>query len=449
MLKLTRNKLNLAILFIVLVSAFALKVGYQVAVPSVGIQQQSPEIQDLQKRELITHASTEASDVPSSGSIIMNGRPYLREMLPDETKVIYEPWIDSDTVQSVVASYDLTWKVLEDEFGIGKISFEVHLLFPGQLTGFVNDGGFSDPEILTGLSSHFFTDGQVSEAKIYVDVTDEALLRNVPHELTHPATPNLPTWLSEGVGEYVATRVQTEVDPIRAKLHELESRGLVRSAIKLGNAISIRDLQDFDWKNTANKGQLDLAYAQSWHLVEYIRKSYSRESLAVLIKGFQADEIDEDTLFIQMLGDSPHLIWLEFTEDIQRSLTLDELEGKVLCKVAEFGNGSSLISRDWNIFVNQSKISGLDADLLFKELEQYKKRWRKLEQEATAYNPEVSDSLYERIGSYFQQMVASMNFYISNDFLQGDIMLHQAKLEYKDISDDLAREFTDRRWLKC
>ena len=45
--------------------------------------------------------------------------------------------------------------------------------------------------------------------------------------------------------------------------------------------------------------------------------------------------------------------------------------------------------------------------------------------------------------------MTTMDFYISNDFLQGDIRLHQANLEYKDINDDLAREFADRRWLKC
>ena len=433
----------------ILATALSLKVGHQVVAPLVAGLQQATEIQDLQKRESITQASTGTTRISSSGSTTMNGRPYLREMLPDETNVIYEPWIDSEAVLSVVASYDLTWRVLEEEFGIDKIPFEVHLLFPDQLTGFVNDGGFSDPEILTGLSSHFFTDGQVSEAKIYVDVTDESLLRNVSHELTHPATPNLPTWLSEGVAEYVAARVQKEVDPTRAKLHELESRGLVRSGIKLGSAISIRDLQDFDWKNTANKRQLELAYAQSWHLVEYIRKAYTGESLSLLIKGFQTDEIDEDTLFIKILEESPDLIWLEFTKDIQQSLTLDELEGEALCKVADFGNGAGLISRDWNIFVKQSKILRSEADLLLKELEQYKMRWQTLEQEAAIYNSEISNSLYGRIESYLQQMVTTMDFYISNDFLQGDIRLHQANLEYKDINDDLAREFADRRWLKC
>ena len=449
MWKLTSNKLNVVIFFVVLAIALSLKAGHQVVVPFVALQQQTTEIQDLQKRESITQASTETIGVPSSGSVTMNGRPYLREMLPDETNIIYEPWIDSDTVRSVVASYDLTWKVLEDEFGIDKIPFEVHLLFPGQLTGFVNDGGFSDPGILTGLSSHFFMDGQVSEAKIYVDVTDDSLPRNVPHELTHPATPNLPTWLSEGVAEYVATRVQKEVAPIPAKVYELESRDLVRSAIKLGSAISIRDLQDFDWKNTANKKQLELAYAQSWHLVEYIRKVYTVESLSVLIKGFQADDIDEDTLFIKILEESPDLIWLEFTKDIQQNLTLDELEGEILCKVADFGNGAGLISRDWNIFVKQSKIFGSDTDLLFKELEEYKMRWQTLEQEAAIYSPKISNLLYERIESYLQQMVVTIEFYISNDFLQGDFRLNQANLEYKDINDDLAREFADRRWLKC
>ena len=83
------------------------------------------------------------------------------------------------------------------------------------------------------------------------------------------------------------------------------------------------------------------------------------------------------------------------------------------------------------------------------ELERYKNRWQKLEQEVIVHSPEISNSLYFRIERYFQKMVAVMDFYISNDFLRGDIMLQQANLEYKDINYNLAREFIDRRWLKC
>tara|TARA_B100001123_G_scaffold218635_1_gene246789 strand:- start:752 stop:2065 length:1314 start_codon:yes stop_codon:yes gene_type:complete len=435
--------------FVLLGIALAFKVVYQVQAPPKPVDVNTAEIQNLQEIELITQASKDSGIETLSGSITMAGRPYLYSVLGDETKFIYEPWIDSNTVMSAVDSYDVTWRLLADEFGVDKIPFEVHLLFPAQLTGFVNEGGFSDPEILAGLSSHFFTDGQVSEAKIYVDVTDDSLFRNVPHELTHPATPNLPTWLSEGVAEYVAARVQTEIDPNSAKLHELESRGLVRSAIKLDSVISMRDLQDLDWKNTKNKRQLELAYAQSWHLVEYMIKTYSRDSLTKLVKDFQFDELDDETLFIQILGETPDQIWLQFTKDILQSLNPEELEGDVFCKVAYFGNEAGLISRDWNVFLNQSENLGSNVDSLLNELERYKNRWQKLEQEVIVHSPEISNSLYFRIERYFQQMVAVMDFYISNDFLRGDIMLQQANLEYKDINYNLAREFTDRRWLKC
>ena len=122
---------------------------------------------------------------------------------------------------------------------------EIYVLFPEQFQHFVAEGQFTNPVFLAGLSSHIFRDGEVSEAKVYVNANGQELFRNVAHELTHPATPGVPTWLSEGVAEYIASRVQMGTDPDQARFRFLDSRGRVRRALQRGDLMDLQELQDF------------------------------------------------------------------------------------------------------------------------------------------------------------------------------------------------------------
>ena len=104
----------------------------------------------------------------------------------------YEPWIEFATLQQVMDTYSRTKEMLRREFMVeDPPPPEIYVLFPEQFQHFVAEGKFTNPVFLAGLSSHIFRDGEVSEARVYVNARGHELLRNVAHELTHPATPQL------------------------------------------------------------------------------------------------------------------------------------------------------------------------------------------------------------------------------------------------------------------
>ena len=396
--------------------------------------------------EEVTATPEEAS---FSGSIVINGRPYVREALPDGAVFHYEPWIEFTTVQQVMDTYFRTKETLRREFTIEDPPLpEIYVLLPDQFQHFVAEGKFTNPVFLAGLSSHIFRDGEVSEAKVYVNAKGQELLRNVAHELTHPATPSLPTWLSEGAAEYIAARVQMETDPDQARFRALDSRGRVRRALQSGDLLDLQELQDFSWKEAEQLQELELAYAESWQLVESMVQATSIQALVHLMESHREDEPEDGDPFLDSLGITSEALWGSFTKDLLENLTVEETEGAALCDVAHLGNEAGLISRDWNIFLNQ--IDQSQPELAIEELNAFKERWQRLMQDGAALTPsEELTTDYERMDSYLQSMVVVMDAFIENNISTGNRLLLAANLQYAGILDDLQDEFAARRWLRC
>lgn len=396
--------------------------------------------------EEVTATPDEAS---FSGSIVVNGRPYVREDLPDGAVLHYEPWIQFVTVQQVVNTYFRTKDMLRREFTIEDPPLpEIYVLLPEQFQHFVEGGKFTNPVFLAGLSSHIFRDGEVSEAKVYVNSRGQELLRNVAHELTHPATPSLPTWLSEGTAEYIAARVQMETDPDQARFRVLDSRGRVRRALQSGDLMDLQELQDFPWKEAEQLRQLELAYAESWQLVEYMVQATSTQALVHLMESHREDEPEEGDLFLDSLGITSEALWGGFTKGLLENLTVEEIEGAALCDVARLGNEAGLISRDWNIFLNQ--IDQSKPELAIEEFGRFKERWQRLMQDSSSLtSPEEVKTFSEQMQNYLESMVLVMDVFIENNILSGNSLLLAANLQYTHIVDDLKNEFDTRRWLQC
>ena len=264
--------------------------------------------------EEVTPTPDEAS---FSGTIVINGRPYVRETLSDGAVLHYEPWIQFATLQQVTDTYFRTKEMLRREFRIEEPPLpEIYVLFPEQFQHFVEEGEFTNPVFLAGLSSHIFRDGEVSDAKVYVNANGQELFRNVAHELAHPATPNVPTWLSEGAAEYIASRVQAEADPAQARFRVLDSRGRVRRALQSGDLMDLQELRDFSWKEAERLQELELAYAESWQLVEYMARATSTRALAHLMESHREDEPEEGDPFLDSLGITSEALWEGFTKGL-------------------------------------------------------------------------------------------------------------------------------------
>lgn len=384
-----------------------------------------------------------------SGAIVINGRPYVREALQDGAVLHYEPWIEFATLQQVTDTYFRTKEMLRREFMIEAPPLpEIYVLFPKQLQHFVAEGKFTNPVLLAGLSSHIFRDGEVSDAKVYVNSKGQELLRNVAHELTHPATPNLPTWLSEGAAEYIAARVQIETDPDQARFRVLDSRGRVRRALQNGDLLDLLDLQDFPWKEAGQLQELELAYAESWKLVEYMVQATSTQALVHLMESHREDEPEDGDMFLDSLGITSEALWIGFTKDLLENLTVEEIEGAALCDVARLGREAGLISRDWNIFLNQ--IDQSKPELAIEEFGRFKERWQRLVQDSSGLtSPEEVKTYSEQMQNYLESMVLVMDVFVENNILSGNTLLLAANLQYTHIVDDLKKEFDARRWLQC
>lgn len=115
------------------------------------------------------------------------------------------------------------------------------------------------------------------EASIVVtDTSDDTLIRDMPHELTHLVFHELiaqgitaPTWFDEGLAEYNQTFRE-------AQLNDRFKKAL--------NSHSLLRLSDISTSFPANADQAYLAYAQSYDLLDYMYKTFHISKMTQLIK---------------------------------------------------------------------------------------------------------------------------------------------------------------------
>ncbi len=131
-----------------------------------------------------------------------------------------------------------------------------------------------------------------------VDLTDETLRRDMPHELTHLVFHQLiangitaPTWFDEGLAVY------------NQDFHEGEMTARLNKALASQSLLRLNSISE---SFPANANQAYLAYAQSWNLVAYMYETFHQVRMAHLIK---------------LMGDSQTV----FDQDLQQALGVDEL----------------------------------------------------------------------------------------------------------------------------
>src|SRR6266700_6791470 len=135
---------------------------------------------------------------------------------------------------------------------------------------------------------------------VVVYTTDDTLVRDMPHELTHLVFHQIiaqgitaPTWFDEGLAVYNQVYREPELQVRFNKA--LASQSLLRL-----NLIS----DNFP----ASADQAYLAYAQSWQLLAYMYTTFGHPKLAQLIKLMNNSQTDFDQDLRQALGvDQVHL----------------------------------------------------------------------------------------------------------------------------------------------
>lgn len=123
-----------------------------------------------------------------------------------------------------------------------------------------------------------------------VDARGEARARLIRHELTHVAVGSradgVPTWLSEGIAEYVSVR------PIRP-----EDRVLSEDALDAAEASITRMPADEDFEGPDR----EVSYGVAWWACEYVAATYGEDLLWFLMESVGSDD-DPDAALESTLG---------------------------------------------------------------------------------------------------------------------------------------------------
>ena len=149
---------------------------------------------------------------PSTGIEVIEGRPYVRRPLQGAT-LRHEAWVDVRQVRLVEEAYALTQRLLRDELGITDLPLvDIYLTLSAETERFALAHEFQHPSWLGGFYYYIVRDGAVQDAEVFVNVdVSGSTPHTVGHELTHLTTPLAPHWLSEGVAEYIGSRVGTSL----------------------------------------------------------------------------------------------------------------------------------------------------------------------------------------------------------------------------------------------
>jgi hypothetical protein len=386
--------------------------------------------------------------LPSVQADYIEGRPWLSEAIPGAT-LMYEPWVDYQTVVLVKETYAATRDALSEELGIADFApVGIYVTLESQFNEFAAESNFEHPSLLAGFSSFIFYQDEVIEAEVYVNAQASGIVANTAHELTHIATPGLALWLSEGVAEYIGSRVGELLDVAAQQERTLAARQVVRHAIQRGDLLERTELENFLWKAPDNINQLDLVYAQTWQLVEYVARSPARDRLPTLVAAYRQSGIEDMTVLDEVLGRSGATLWQDFSNDLLQNLTHEERVGAELCTLSQLRARSEGITRDWNAFL---RLASADRpELSMEQFVQFGERWAALGADTARVSlMEETSPIRTSIVAYAQMMEQAMGRFADSDTAAANKDLVVANQAFDGLTTRLQASLAERSWLSC
>ena len=379
---------------------------------------------------------------------LIDGWPYLLEPLPKAT-LYYEPWIDYQTVQLVKEAFGAAQEVLHRELGVAEVPpLTLYLTLEMQFNHFATANEFPHPSWLAGFYYYIERETGVSEAKIYVNSEAQGLAHNVAHELTHLTTIGLPTWLGEGVGEYIGSRVQAAMKPQANETRFLASRWKVRQAAERDMLLDREELENVQWTASEDYELLDLAYAEAWQLVEYVARNSAPHGLRDLVGRYRQELQEGEDPFPLALGISTDKVWQGFRADILDNMTAEERVGANLCTLVQFSDRGAAITRDWNQFLARADLE--EPEAREEQFRHFQRRW-----ESQASDIERLPTVGETSGIrgllvyYSQSMAKAMGEYAGGMVNAANRTVVEANLSNAQASATLRNALLERVWLAC
>ncbi|GEM_PF-4082262 len=392
-----------------------------------------------------------------AGGVVKEGRPYLTETLSPIT-LHYEPWIDYSTVQLVKNTFATAIHAQQTELGVAALPhIDAYVMWETPFNHFASQNAFQQPSWLAGFAAYDLLGGHADNAKIYVNAQASGIVHNTAHELTHIAAPSLPQWLAEGVAEYVGDRVDQVLAPDDGKARRLQARAKVRQAVKSNTLLEAQSLQDFPWESPPDFAVLELAYAESWQMVEYVSAVYGKEVLSTLITQYNGPSgqspatSSDETLatFEAVLGKPSDEVFSAFAVRALTDLTPEEQTGDNLCALADIMAAEAGVTSAWNQFLLLN--SSRDPSRFVATFQEFGKEWQDLGIQ-TAQTPGLGEAaaLRDDLAAYLQAMRHAMDLLVQSDTSAANRSLQSAYRQRTLAQEQLHQALVSRsEWLSC
>ena len=185
--------------------------------------------------------------------------------------------------------------------------------------------------------------------------------------------------------------------------HVIQTRNTVRQAVTDGRLPSFEELAKFEWNTIGDFGLLELMYAETWHLMEYITREFGTGSVPRLLAQYQGGSLEPQDPFLPALGLSAGAVWTGFSVDIVADLTEQERLGLGLCSLASLRERSLALGRERNQYV--PLVSFEEPRQVSERLRAFSQRWQALLEESSRLEmpAEVSNSR-DLLAEHFQAM---------------------------------------------
>lgn len=373
---------------------------------------------------------------------------YLREKTSDVT-LLYGPWVEYQTIQTVKETLATTDRVLREELGIEELGpLTMYVTWEKRFNRFAGSNEFRHPAWLAGFASYSFQDGKAKDARVFVNAQAEGLVHNTAHELGHIAFPGMPLWIGEGVAEMVGTKVRERINPGDHDVRALKARQLLRQRAQSGELLDIYGLASFPWASSEDLRALEVAYAASWQFADFLAR-FKEPTLHAVIAGYQQNAPETVRYFGEAAGAEPAGLWSEFIEDIRNNLTDVEETGKAICSYAGLRHASDQVTSAWNDFLEQA---GRRDPTRFKEdLASFEQQWGRLADETLGL--EASETIPGVAGTflaYFSTMQQAMELFSRGSAVAGNRSVAEANDLRSEAYHQLEAKLREHSaWLRC
>ncbi len=393
--------------------------------------------------------ATQAPSATEAGSTtLIQGRPYLKATVPGAA-IYYESGVSDQVVLVFQQVYALTMGVVKKEFAISDMApMEVYISSDAQFQLFAQANDFSHPSYLAGFYSYNVRDGRAVDAKVYLNAEAQDIVPNMAHELTHVATPWLPAWISEGVANHVGFQVGFTADPYQGEVRTLRARKTLRDALQSNSFLFWDELRSFDWVASSDYTKLDLAYNESWQLMDYIANHYAPDGLRNLVDLYRHDVPDGEDPFQTSLGVSAATLWQAFSDDITKALTSEEEVGLSLCVLGQIATQGAAVTNDWNQLVSQA--GPLLAGAGPEQFRSFGVRWKALAAQTGQTDAPGQAVIVRNLWlAYFQNMASATDALVAGDASTATTRLASASQRLSLATFSLQGAMTGRPWLTC